>query len=77
LINGRKPNKEEGNDMHPIAILGIVVFVCLMLFVLGTLLLKHAERKLIESKKELALTLRDYAIVLRVYRDLLRRRKGI
>ena len=46
--------------------------LAVIIFAVGTLMLKNAERRLILNRKELASTLRDYLILLKVYRNYLK-----
>ena len=53
----------------------VVLILSLGIFVLARWLLKRAEAKLRRNNKELAITLGNYAFMLRVYRDILKAKK--
>ncbi len=52
--------------------IGALGIAAVAVFVLGTLMLKHAEKKLEENNRQLLSTLKQYSIVLRIYRDVLK-----
>jgi uncharacterized membrane protein YozB (DUF420 family) len=53
----------------------VILVLSLGIFVLARWLLKRAEAKARQSKRQLAITLKDYALILRIYRDILKAKK--
>jgi hypothetical protein len=51
--------------------------LAVIMFAVGTLMLKNAERRLVLNRKELASTLRDYVILLKIYRNILKERNRV
>jgi len=54
---------------------GSIAIAAIVMFSLGSLMFKHAERNMRASKTELAATLKDQVSLLKVYRNYLIRAK--